>query len=286
MAHLTITRDHIINQCLMDRIGKEENTVTALLYQQFNIRISKWVNCTLGYFGVSTVYVAPGLVEMNQALKISKKNISWSVRSVCLLGNKFNSSNNRWDCGCWWVSKIVKTPEPEHRDYNRKHFTCLFICQSWTTEVRGLSSTRGLISDWCMSEVLIQQQQLCNTLWMVCLWLSLFFSSSFRACTPAMRRSSSWKRKLQSERRSISRVHEKERWPTKEAVRRADHRGGWESLLHHRIICVIPSLQSTSPAVEGSWNSQNAMLPTESDCASWERERRGERGGGDSAVCG
>lgn len=34
------------------------------------------------------------------------------------------------------------------------------------------------------------------TLWRVCLWLSLFFSSSFRVCTPAMRRSSSWKRWL------------------------------------------------------------------------------------------
>lgn len=87
-----------------------------------------------------------------------------------------------------------------------------------------------------------QQKQIKScTLWMVCLWLSLFFSSSFRACTPAMRRSSSWKRELvQSECRSIHEfwiIQEKGEPQKTPPVRlfctpELDHCGGWERFSH------------------------------------------------------
>lgn len=118
---------------------------------------------------------------------------------------------------------------------------------------------------------------------MVCLWLSLFFSSSFRACTPAMRRSSSWKRQfVQSECCSI---HDfwiiQERGTTKDAARKTVlyTRSGplWrmgEILTPSGCITGLSVWFSVSdqlsPAVGESQNSQNATLPAQSECASWE----------------
>lgn len=112
------------------------------------------------------------------------------------------------------------------------------------------------------------------TLWRLCLWLSLFFSSSFRVCTPAMRRSSSWKRWLvQSDCRSIhdewwiiqegetgawrgeegggggatkgdSSLHQK--WTVAK-----DGRGSGSELLRHGIICLIFNLISTPSSCWG-----------------------------------
>lgn len=113
---------------------------------------------------------------------------------------------------------------------------------------------------------------------MVCLWLSLFFSSSFRACTPAMRRSSSWKRWLvQSECRSIHELWIIQQWRGNHKRRRQkdcsvrqkwtaveDGRDSHTERLHHRIICLISVSYQLSPAVGESQNSQNAMLPAQS----------------------